>query len=135
MDASVARLKPLAAIAFAVACIAVAILSLLPGREMPSLDVWDKAQHFAAYAALGGLGALAFWRPDRSWPLPLTACLALLGVALELGQAFSPGRQPETGDAIANVLGAGTGVVLMRSIFLPLYVLAVRCSRGRRARG
>jgi len=134
MDPLIAPLRRVAAVAFGLGAIAVIFVSLLPGKEVPSLGFWDKAEHFVAYAGLGGLGALACWQRRRASVIPLILMLWLLGAGAELAQAASPGRSPELGDAVANALGACVGVFLLRSAFLPLYLVGLQRLRAIRRR-
>ncbi|SRR5690606_5026743 len=134
MDPLIAPLRPVAAVAFGLCALAVIVMSLLPGNEVPSLGFWDKAEHFVAYAGLGGLGALACWQRHRASVVRLLLLLWLLGAGAELAQAASPGRNPELGDAIANALGACVGVFLLRSALLPLYVGGLHRLRSVRRR-
>ena len=77
---------------------------------MPALDVWDKAEHVAAYAALAFVGTVAVRRPHRL----LVLGLAILGFLLELGQLLVPGRSFDLLDVSANLLGAAAGAILAR---------------------
>ena len=77
----------------------------------------DKLEHLTAYAVLGLVGGLAF--PTRRSRLWLLALLPLLAMALELGQAFAPGRSAEIVDAVASGAGAWLSLLpllAMRSI-------------------
>ena len=103
-------------IAFAIGVFTVVILNLLPARSLPSIGVSDKLEHFAAYALLGLIAGCAF--PTQRATILLMAFLSTLGIALELGQWFVPGRSAETFDAIASGLGACTTLgmhLLLRS--------------------
>lgn len=87
-------------------------ISTLPSAEMPDLNVWDKLQHFSAYLLFVIL----------TWPLMLqrqhlylaAIIICAYGGALELAQAYSPGRYASTLDFIANSVGAFSGVLLLR---------------------
>ena len=74
------------------------------------LHINDKVLHFSAYLLLALLPVIGFQLRRRG----ITAGLSmfLLGVLLELGQRYSPGRSVELGDAIANGLGVCCGVLL-----------------------
>jgi VanZ family protein len=74
------------------------------------LHVWDKLQHFGAYLALSILPVIGF--RDRHRGLAAGLSTFVLGVLLELGQHFSPGRAVELGDVIANGAGVGCGALL-----------------------
>ena len=79
-----------------------------PGRS------WDKLGHLVAFAALSVLlcsaGAM-LWRP--SWRLygGVFMVVAAYGAMDEFSQRFSPGRSADFRDWIADVLGAGIGIL------------------------
>jgi len=93
-------------IAFAIGIATVVILSLLPAKSLPSTGVSDKFEHFLAYALLGVIAGCAF--PTQRATILLMAVMSTLGIALELGQWFVPGRSPATFDALASGVGACT---------------------------
>lgn len=109
-----APVRILAGAAFAAGVIAVAVLCLLPQEAVPHLDVGDKAQHLIAYLCLALAGGVAF--PGRSvWVVVgLGLGLVALGIGLEVGQAFVPGRYASMGDAAANTLGVVIGLTVAR---------------------
>ncbi|MCS6810510.1 MAG: VanZ family protein, partial [Tepidimonas sp.] len=90
--------------AFAVLLVGVTVGSLLPPRHLPplALDVWDKAQHALAYAALT---LLARW----GWPQArgVWVVLALLahGALIEGLQHASGWRQGDPFDWTADAIG------------------------------
>lgn len=88
--------------------IVIAVLSLWPGESAPSLNLWDKLQHFGAYGLMGVL---------ICWALPQTRqrLIALggamgFGLAMEAGQGVT-GRDASLLDASANGLGLICGVI------------------------
>ena len=95
------------------AILAVVIGSLLPSSSGPIqaldlLQINDKVIHFSAYLVLAILPMASFdSRPKAVWAALL---MIALGVALEGGQHFSPGRQMDLGDAVANTLGVFSGM-------------------------
>ncbi|MGA2721445.1 MAG: VanZ family protein [Bryobacteraceae bacterium] len=74
------------------------------------LHIWDKLQHFGAYLALSFLPVIGF--RDRRRGLMAGLSMFLLGVLMEAGQHFSPGRAVELGDVLANGAGVGCGTLL-----------------------
>jgi VanZ family protein len=74
------------------------------------LHIWDKLQHFGAYLALSILPVIGF--RDRRRGLTAGLSMFLLGVLMEAGQHFSPGRSVELGDVIANGIGVSCGALL-----------------------
>jgi VanZ family protein len=82
------------------------------------LHIWDKLQHFGAYLALSSLPVIGF--RDKRRGIVVGLSMFLLGVLLELGQHFSPGRSVELGDVLANGAGVSCGVLLafpIRTLF------------------
>ncbi len=109
---------------FIIAFLAVTIISLIPNpADAPSGGAFarwlslfflggeehaDKVNHFVAYAALGGLGALSQW-PVRRLAIFGPLALAIWGVVMEGGQGLLAARQTDGVDAIANASGAALG--------------------------
>lgn len=79
----------------------------VPG-EGPGIPIWDKLQHFLAYAVLGVTGALGF--PGKKPAFVLALGLVLLGAALEVAQFYVPPRDMSLGDGIADLLGVIFGI-------------------------
>ena len=101
-------------ILWVVAILVVIVGSLLPGSSIPiqalgALPVSDKVIHFSAYLVLAILPIVSV--ECRSKALAGALLMIVLGVALEGGQSFSPGRQVELGDAVANTLGVLSGML------------------------
>jgi VanZ family protein len=92
--------------------------TLLPGQSSPMLlllnaPVTDKAFHSAAYAALSFLPAMGV-RINT-----LVLCVAIsesIGIALEFGQAFVPGRSFDVEDILANSVGIVVGLLLAAAV-------------------
>lgn len=88
------------------------LASSIPGSSLPSPGILhlDKVAHAAAYALLAYLVARARGTTDgRS--LAIGAMLAALyGVSDEIHQRFTPGRDADALDAVANAVGAAAGV-------------------------
>ena len=100
---------------WAVLICCVVIGSLLPAANsvmvaIGRLHIWDKLQHFGAYLALSFLPVIGF--RDRRRGLMAGLSMFLLGVLMEAGQHFSPGRAVELGDVLANGAGVGCGTLL-----------------------
>jgi VanZ family protein len=97
----------------------VVIGSLSPGASPLMVDIGrlrinDKVMHFCAYLALSFLPVVGF--RDRREGLMAGLSMFLLGVLMEAGQHFSPGRAVELGDVIANGAGVSCGALLGRPI-------------------
>ena len=70
----------------------------------------DKILHFSGYLLLAILPVLGLRRKINA--LMGAGSMVLLGLLLEIGQNFVPGRTPELADEVANSLGVACGVVL-----------------------
>lgn len=72
---------------------------------------WDKANHSLAFLALTVTACLAFPRPGRGVWLVMLGLLAF-GAAIEVVQAFVPGRSCEWEDLLADSVGIAAGVLV-----------------------
>ena len=93
----------------------VVIGSLLPAASLVMaaigrLHIRDKLQHICAYFALSFLPVIGF--RDRRRGLMAGVSMFLLGILMEAGQHFSPGRAVELGDVLANGAGVSCGALL-----------------------
>ena len=95
------------AAAFTAMYAAVVVVSLIPSKALPQLNLSDKIEHLLAYAVLAALGDIAF--PNRRRVLAVG--LLATGVGLEFLQgAMGLRRQAEVLDALANGLGVAAGL-------------------------
>ena len=111
---------------WAVLICCVVIGSLLPATSSVMVDIGrlhidDKALHFSAYQALSLLPVIGF--RDRRRGLIAGLSMFILGLLLEDGQYFSPGRAVELGDVIANGAGVSCGVLLAPPIRMLIAIL------------
>ena len=81
--------------------------------DIGRLQVNDKVLHFGAYLALSFLPVIGF--RDRRRGIVAGLSMFILGILLEAGQHFSPGRAVELGDVIANGAGVSCGALLGQS--------------------
>ena len=93
----------------------VVIGSLLPAASPVMVDIGrlhvnDKVMHFCAYLALSFLPVIGC--QDRRRGLVAGLSMFLLGILMEAGQHFSPGRAVELGDVLANGDGVSCGALL-----------------------
>ena len=93
----------------------VVIGSLLPAANPIMVDIGrlhinDKVMHFGAYLALSFLPVIGF--RDRRRGLIAGLSMFLLGVLMEAGHHFSPGRVVELGDVAANGVSVSCGTLL-----------------------
>ncbi len=108
---TVRQLQPLLKACWGLACVVVITGSLLPAASAPirmlsKLGINDKIEHFGAYAVLALLPTVhEKWRRLSL----LLLLMLLLGVALEFGQLYSPGRSFEIGDMVADATGLLAG--------------------------
>jgi VanZ family protein len=89
-----------------------AILSWLPAKEMIRTGVDGRIEHFIAYISTTICVLAAYTLRLR--PGNLTAMLIGYAGILELGQHFSPGRDPSLFDFAASSLGVIAGAALFR---------------------
>jgi VanZ family protein len=100
---------------WAVLILCVIVGSLSPGGSpvvaaVGRLHVNDKVMHFFAYLALSLLPVLGF--QDRCSGLKAGLSMFVLGLLMEFGQHFSPGRAVELRDILANGAGVSCGALL-----------------------
>ena len=93
----------------------VIIGSLLPAASPVMVDIGrlhvnDKVMHFCAYLALSFLPVIGF--RDRRRGIVVGLSMFVLGILMEAGQHFSPGRAVELGDVLANGAGVSCGALL-----------------------
>src|ERR1039457_3195984 len=97
----------------------VVIGSLLPAASPVIVDIGrlhinDKVMHFCAYLALSLLPVIGF--RDRRRGLMAGLSMFLLGILMEAGTHFSPGRAVELGDPLPS----GEGFVRAPLVGLPI---------------
>jgi len=100
---------------WAVLIVCVVVGSLMPAASSVMvaagrLHVSAKVMHFCAYLALSSIPVTGF--RDRRRGIVAGLSMFVLGVLLEAGQYFSPGRAVELGDIILNGAGVGCGALV-----------------------
>jgi VanZ family protein len=94
-------------VVFAAAVAVVLWATLAPTRDLPSVNLWDKAEHAVAFFGLTFLGV---WAMPR-WRLRVAAAMLALGVVIEIAQAVMPlGRDGDIRDAMADSVGILIGL-------------------------
>ncbi len=98
--------------------IAVVVGSLLPAdsstiQTIGKLHVNDKVEHGLAYAVLA-LFPMLHERARRA--AVILVLMAAMGVLLEFGQLYSPGRSYDTHDMMADFAGVAVGAVIGRCL-------------------
>lgn len=90
------------------------VLALLPARDIPlptGLLVRDKVLHAAVFVGIGGVARLAFW--PSSWVVGAAYAVGL-GALIEVLQYFVPYRSAEWLDLLADGVGVGLALVVLR---------------------
>lgn len=109
VDSVTKHLPRLALIGMVLVTISIAVLSLLPGSDLPAPKLNDKLNHFIAYGVLAFLAVLA--RHHMS-VLKVVLLAIIYGLALEALQGVMPyGRMASWLDALANTGGVLIGAV------------------------
>jgi VanZ family protein len=105
--------------------VAVIVLSLIPGKDVPMGEISDKYRHAAAYGVFAMLVSASFLGP-RWWPIAMAfVIVSAFGLTIEYIQP-SFHRSFDYGDAMANSIGAAVGCGLLLLIrFLTLRRLAL----------
>jgi VanZ family protein len=97
-------------------------MSAVPGDGLPEMPVpqTDKLIHAAVFLVLGAFCFRALARTTRlsPWPMMTTAALlaTLYGAGDEVHQMFTPGRNSDVADALADAVGAAAGGLLMGAV-------------------
>jgi VanZ family protein len=104
----------------------IAVLSLLPSKQMARTSLGGHIEHVLAYAGTTFLLVLAY--RDRSKLVPCAGML-MYAAALEYFQQFSPGRASQFGDFAFSSAGIICGLVFARAVFLRELSVGDRLSR------
>jgi VanZ family protein len=91
--------------AFFVCMAVVLVLALLPPRVLIPPTLWDKANHFLAFAVLALLG----WRAYPTRTLRLLLGLLAYGCLIEVLQGFTGYRTADWQDVVADGVGLLAG--------------------------
>jgi len=104
------RARRLAGLASLLVAGAIAILSILPGEELPDVHLNDKVEHAIAYAVLSA--SICFWLGRRRIIAGVLVTVGF-GAVLEIAQALAgTGRTASLLDEGANLVGACLGARL-----------------------
>ena len=112
-------------------------MSAVPGDGLPEMPVpqTDKLIHAAVFLVLSALCFRALARTTRLPPWAAMATAALLatlyGAGDEVHQMFTPGRNSDVADALADAVGAVAGALLAGALLMG----AVKRHRARRRDG
>lgn len=96
-------MRTLVRAAFWLACLAVAVLSLLPVEQLPPgvFDWWDKAQHALGFLVLAVLGLLGY----AGFAGRVVLGLLGFGAVIEFAQAATGWRYGDWQDWLADAVG------------------------------
>jgi VanZ family protein len=96
------------------------IACLIPGREVPDVDIplADKWVHFIIFAGFSFLWLCTFREPGARAGLIMGAVSVLLGYAVELlqGSGITQGRSYDLYDLLADSIGGMLGLILFFSL-------------------
>lgn len=95
--------------AFGFAVAVLLYLTLAPGEDLPSVNIWDKAEHAISWFVLTAIG-LAFWptRPGR-----VGGFVLFLGALVEVLQATLPfGRDGDIRDLLGDCVGIAPALLI-----------------------
>ena len=94
---------------YAIAVAVLAYLCLAPSKDLPSVNVWDKAEHALAWAVLAGSGLILFPRH----PARVAGFALAFGVLVEILQGNLPfGRDMDWMDFVADGVGVAASLAL-----------------------
>ncbi|MFT5776328.1 VanZ family protein [Hyphomonas sp.] len=109
--------RRLAGLASLLVAAAIAILSILPGEDLPEVHLSDKVEHAIAYAALSA--CICFWLGRRRIIAGVLVTVGF-GAVLEIVQALAgTGRTASLLDEGANLVGACLGAGLAWMVAKP----------------
>jgi VanZ family protein len=91
--------------------VALVVVCLLPGPDLPTVPVNDKLEHALAFALLSASAVQLFLRGRAL--ATVAAGLLALGVGIEFAQAvFTTTRAMELADVVADAVGIGAGMAV-----------------------
>jgi VanZ family protein len=93
----------LARVGLFIATIAITTLALMPGKDVPFTTLWDKLDHWIAFFTLSFLANHAF--PHRGFWRAILPVLVAYGIGIEIAQSFTPDRDADPMDVVADSVG------------------------------
>ena len=112
-----------AQIALAFTATAILALALIPQPEVPITTSWDKLDHWLAFFTLAVLADHAF--PRQPFWRRIALGLLLYGIGIECLQYFTPDRQADAMDVVADSVG-----FIIYGVLRQLLGLVVRPARA-----
>ena len=76
---------------------------LLPAKDLPHVNIWDKAEHAGTFFVLMTLATLSYYQKHSLQRLALL--LIAYGIAIECIQFFIPSRSFSVLDMVADSIG------------------------------
>lgn len=104
----------LARVGLTIAVIAITILALIPAPEVPVSTGWDKTDHWSAFFTLAFLVHHSFPKKSLWW---VFITLVLYGIGIEVAQSFTPTRDADAMDVVADSIGI-LGYVLLQFLWI-----------------
>jgi VanZ family protein len=99
--------------AYGVAVAVLLYLTLAPSRDLPTVHLWDKAEHAIAWFVLASIG-LVFW-PAR--PRLIAGFAFCLGALVEVLQWAMPlGRDGDVHDLLADTVGIAVALLAWAAV-------------------
>lgn len=95
---------------------AATVLMLLPAKDLPHVNIWDKAEHAGTFFMLMTLAVLGYFKKYSLHRLALL--LIAYGIAIECIQFFIPSRSFSVLDMVADSIGV-----------LPVWLIALQLGR------
>ena len=89
------------------------VMAMAPSTGAPARFAYeDKVQHALAFLAYTLVASRCRLGPMWLWALGLLG----FGVAIEIGQSFTPDRQASLADALADALGIALGLAVLKML-------------------
>lgn len=89
----------------------ICFLSLTPNPPELGFNLWDKVNHFIAYAGMMGWFGQLYMKTSQR--LTLAVAIIILGIVLEVVQGMGGYRMFEYHDMLANILGVIIALVII----------------------
>jgi VanZ family protein len=93
----------IAQVGFYVALVGIFVLALMPGPSVPASTGWDKTDHWLGFFTLSALAAHAY--PQQPFWRRIAPVLVGIGILIEIAQWFTPDRDADWHDVLADSVG------------------------------
>lgn len=101
--------RPLRLALYAGAAAVLLALTLAPSKDLPSVNLWDKAEHAVAWMVLTGLGLILSPRRPRA----IAGFALAFGALVEILQGLLPiGRDADILDLLADSVGVSAALLV-----------------------